>query len=359
MPPWLDIADAFWWDFLFQWRKSALLQNLVSPGHADATAALQAAERAHDAEQKALGLWGTLFQTSNATTCFLRPGKMTRQKWGLKLWELRGMGSSKSRWGCRSKTGRQKLQEKVRKCGWHFGWSTWVMFEPVLCFPKKSLASATNQTGSGIVLWFHTFIYVGLVRCYIGASGAFDPRRYDTWFGSREKLREQPDWTDIKTDEFYWNFQDWAAWKAGAEIDHRLRTESIWKGWNFNVENPSNGLLRTLRSHERWPSPWLLEPRGTSCDVAGSELAHVLRRKSCDLCRETRWLDSFARATDSLLDSWNIMESCLQRLVTASHPPDVVLTWETGPPSRHCLTFPNFRASYCTFRTFAHAYLSL
>lgn len=40
--------------------------------------------------------------------------------------------------------------------------------------------------------------------------------------------------SDIKADEFY--FEDWAAWKAGAEIDHRLRTESFWKGFKLTWE---------------------------------------------------------------------------------------------------------------------------
>lgn len=42
------------WTYLMHFDGTSF-SNLVSPGHADATAALQAAERAHDAEQKALG----------------------------------------------------------------------------------------------------------------------------------------------------------------------------------------------------------------------------------------------------------------------------------------------------------------
>ena len=66
---------------------------------------------------------------------------------------------------------------------------------------------------------------------------------------------------------------DWAAWKAGAEIDHRHTSVGLHRGFWSRV----------------------------------------------------------ARVVTSLVPSWRM-------LVTASHPPDVVLTWETGPPSR-CFAF--------------------
>lgn len=369
MPPWLDIADAFWWDFLFQWRKSALLQNLVSPGHADATAALQAAERAHDAEQKALGMRNFVSKIQcykdlekgtpggrfdMFRTCFLRAREKRQGKsgdWSCGNWEAWAAAKA-------AEAAAQRLAGGNYRRKWESVGAFWLIN---LCHVwtcvalSKEIPSKCNKPDRFRYRSLVSYVHICWF-CQVLHRGQWCLRPpeihliWESWETQRTTWldRHQNRWILLnfpglgRLESRSW---DWSPPEDWVDLE----------SWNFNMGNPSNGvtaevtraLAFTVASGAAWHELWRRWFRAGACPSA-KKLWFVSRNHSM-----TRFFCT------SHGFSFRFMESCLQRLVTASHPPDVVLTWETGPPSRHCLTFPSFRASYCTFRTFAHAYLSL